>query len=83
MKPKSTIIVRGLLGTGPLNPILESASPPPPQGSILHRFDIEIGSNREIDVVSMPIRCRIDAKSTPEEGGGRGGFEGGVRGACA
>ena len=29
----------------------------------------------------MSNRCRIDAKSTPEEGGG-GGFEGAVRGAC-
>ena len=33
----------------------------------------------------MSNQCRIDAKSTPEEGGGggRGGFEGGVLGACA
>ena len=36
--------------------------------SIQHRFDIEIGSNQEIDVESMSNRCQIDAKSTPEEG---------------
>ena len=34
-------VVRGLLGTGPLDPTLESASPSPPQGSIWHRFDID------------------------------------------
>ena len=59
---------RGLLGTGPPDPTLESASPSPPQGSIRHRFDIDSTS---IDPVSMSIRCRIDAKSTPEEGRAR------------
>ena len=34
-------VVRGLLGTGPPDPTLESTSPSPPQGSIWHRFDID------------------------------------------
>ena len=59
-------VVRGLLGTGPPDPILESDSPSPPRGSIWHRFNIEIGSNQEIDVESMVHRCQIDGKSTPE-----------------
>ena len=39
------------------------------------RFGIEIGSNQEVDVESM--------LNGPLRRGGRGGFEGGVRGACA
>ena len=62
-------IVRGLLGTGQSDPALESASPSPSWGSIWHR--IGSGSNQEIDVESMPNRCWIDAKSTPEEGKAR------------
>ena len=34
-------VVRFILGTGPLHPIRESASPSPPQGSIWHRFNID------------------------------------------
>ena len=57
--------MRGLLGTGPPEPTLESASPSPPQGSIWHRFnidstvvDMEIGSNQAfVDVESMSNRC--------------------------
>ena len=45
-------LVRGLLGTDPLDPTLDSASPSP-QG----RFGIETGSNQEIDVESMSERC--------------------------
>ena len=33
--------VRGLLGTGPPDPTLESASPSPAQGSIWHRFHVD------------------------------------------
>ena len=36
-----TRFVRGLLGTGPPDPTLESASLSPPQGSIWHRFNID------------------------------------------
>ena len=43
---------------------------------IQHRFDIDLGSNQEIDVESMLNRCQID----PLTRGGRGGFEGGVWG---
>ena len=53
-------VVRGLLGTGPLEPTLESASPSPRQGSSWHRNRVKSGN-----------RCRIDAKSTPQEGKAR------------
>ena len=33
--------MRGLLGTGPPDPTLESALPSTPQGSILHRFNMD------------------------------------------
>ena len=51
-------VVRGLLGTGPLD-TLESTSPSAPEG----RFGIEIASTQEIDVESMSNllnRCPID-----------------------
>ena len=50
---------RGLLGTGPPDPTLESVSPSPPQGSIWHRFNIDSTS------ISWFIlfRCRIDVES--------------------
>ena len=68
--------MRGLLGTGPPDLTLESASPfPPHRGPFDHQYDIEIGSNQEIAVESMPNR--------PPRRGGRGRFEGEVRGACA
>ena len=53
-------VVRGLLGTGPPDPTLESASPSPPQGSIWHRDRVKSGN-----------RCRIDAKLTTEKGRAR------------
>ena len=60
------MLAGGLLGTGPPDPTLESASP-----SILRgRFGIKIGSNQEIDVESMSNRFWIDAKSTLRRGGG-------------
>ena len=49
--------------------MLESASPSPPQGSIWHRNRVR---SQEIDVESMANR--------PLRRGGRGGFEGEVRG---
>ena len=52
--------VRGLSGTEPPDPTLESASPSPPQG----RFGIE-------SRVKSGNRCQIDAQSTPEEGRAR------------
>ena len=64
--------VRGLLGTGPADPTLESASPSPPQASIWHRNRAKSGN-----------RCRIDAESMPNRPlrrGGQGGFEGAVQG---
>ena len=54
--------MRGLLGTGPSNP----PRPPLLRG---HRFDIEIGSNQDIDVESMSNRSLSRGR--------RGGFEGG------
>ena len=58
---RNSTIVRGLLGTAPPDPTLESASPSPPQGSIWHRFNIDStlirGSNQAIDVESMSNRC--------------------------
>ena len=68
---KSARLVRGLLGTGPPDPTLESASPSPPQGSIWHRFNIDSTLIRHrfpdltlfrcrINVESMLNRCQID-----------------------
>ena len=62
--------VRALLGTGPPDPTLESASPSCLQASIWHRNS------------SMSNQCRIDAKSTPEEGKVRR-IRGWGPGACA
>ena len=79
-------LVRGLLGTGPLDPTLESASPSPPQGSILHRFDIDSASKQGQIRKSMSNQCQIDVESMPNRPlrkGGLGGFEAAVRGACA
>ena len=47
---KDSKFVRGLLGTSPPDPPHKSASPPLLRG----RFGIEIESNQEIDVESMP-----------------------------
>ena len=58
-------IVRGLLGTGPPEPTLESASPSPPQGSIWHRFDIDSILIRHRNRVKSGNQCRIDVKSMP------------------
>ena len=66
------IFVRGLLGTGPPDPTLESASPsPPPQRSIWHQFNIDSTLIQHRIRVKSGNRCRIDAKSTPEEGRAR------------
>ena len=46
-------LVRGLLGTDPPNPTLESASPSPPQGSISHRNRVKSGNRGQINVESM------------------------------
>ena len=78
--------VRGLLGTGPPDPTLESTSPSPSEGSIWHRFDTDSTSKYDQIRKSMSNQCRIDGTSMPNRPfrrGGRGGFEGGVRGACA
>ena len=61
------LFVRGLIGTGPPDPTLESASP----SLIRGRFGIKIESNQEIDVESMSSRCWTDAEPTPEEGRAR------------
>ena len=66
-----TNIARGFLGTGRPDPTLEYASPSPPQGSIRHRFDIDSASIRHRFPDLTLFRCRIDAKSTPEEGRAR------------
>ena len=71
---KSPGIVRGLLGTGPPDPTLESASPSPPQGSIWHRFNIDSTLIRHRNRVKSGNRCGINVesmlnrcKATPEE----------------
>ena len=76
----------GFIRHRPPGPHLESPSPSPPQGSIWHRFNIDSTSIRHRNRVESGNRCRIDVKSMPNRPlrrGGRGGFEGGVRGPCA
>ena len=58
-----TTLVRCLLGTGPPDPTLESASPSPPQGSIWHRFDIDSTLIRHRNRVKSGNRCRINVES--------------------
>ena len=54
-------LVRGLLGTGPPGPTLESASLSPPQGSIWYRKRVESGNRCRIGVELMPNKkCQID-----------------------
>ena len=53
------------------------SNPPRPPLLLRGQFGIEMGSNQEIDVESMPNRPLRRRR------GGRGGFEGGVQGACA
>ena len=60
--------MRGLLGTGPPDPTLESASPSPPQG----QFGIEIWSTQEIDVESMPNRTLRGEGEADSRVGSRG-----------
>ena len=53
--------------------------------SIQHRFDINSTLIRHRFPDLTPFRCRINVKSMPNRPlrrGGRGGFEGGVRGLC-
>ena len=70
-------MVRGLLGKPPPppDPTLESTSPSPHQGSIWHRFnidfDIDSTSISRFGPKSMSNQCKIDAKSTPDEGRAR------------
>ena len=74
-------------GHRPHGPHPQSASPSPPQGSIWHRFSIDSTSiQHRFDIDLTLFRCRIDAESMPKRPlrrGARGGYEGGVRGACA
>ena len=58
--PISSNVVRGLLGTGPPHPTLESASPSPPQRSIWHRNRVRSANQCRINVESMSSRCQID-----------------------
>ena len=70
-KKKWPVLVRGLLGTGPPDATLESASPSPPQGPISHQLNIDSTlirhqfpdltlSRCRINVESMLNRCQID-----------------------
>ena len=52
-------VVRFIIGTGHPDPTLESASPSPPQGSIWHRFNIDLTLIRHIDFLTL-FRCQID-----------------------
>ena len=57
-----------------------------PQGSIWHRFNIDSTLIRHRFPDLTLFRCRIDVEKMPNRPlsrGGRGGFEGGVRGVCA
>ena len=56
-------LVRGLLGTAPPDPTLESASPSPRQGSIWHRFNIDSTLIRHRFPDSTLNRCRINVES--------------------
>ena len=56
-------VVRGLLGTGPPDPTLESASPSPPQGSIWHRFNIDSTLIRYRCPDLTLFQCRINVES--------------------
>ena len=81
-----TTLGGGLSGTGPPDPTLKSASPSPPQGSIWRRFNIDSTLIRHRSPDLTLFRCQIDVESMtnrPLRRGGRGGFEGAVRGACA
>ena len=60
---QSCSVVRGLLGTGPPDPTLKSASPSPPQGSIWHRFNIDSTFIRHRNRVKSGNRCQINIKS--------------------
>ena len=74
-------IVRGLLGTGPPDPTLESASPSPPQaqGSTWHQFNIDSTLIRHRNWVKPGNRCRrIDAEGGEGEAGSRVGSGGPV-----
>ena len=71
----NTMSVMASLGTDPPDLTPESASPSGPRGSIWHQFDFNSTSISWFEPILMrnrPLRTR-----------GRGGFEGGVRGACA
>ena len=54
--------VRGLLGTSPPDSTLESASPSPTQGSIWHRFNIDLTLMRHRFPDLILSRCRINVE---------------------
>ena len=56
-------VVRGLWGTDPPDPTLESTSPSPPQGSIWHRCNIDSTLIRHRNRVKSGNRCRINVES--------------------
>ena len=64
-----------LLGTGPPDPTLESASPSPAQGSIWHRNRVKSGNRCRIDVESIPNR---PLRRGEDEADSRVGFGGPV-----
>ena len=70
---------RGLRGTGPPDPTLESASPSPLQGSIWQRNRVKSGNRCRINVESVLKRCQID----PWGGEGEADSRVGAGGVCA
>ena len=71
-------VVRGLLGTGPPDPTLESPSPSPFEGSIWHRNRVKSGNRCRINVESMLNRCQIDPRGGEGEADSRVGSGGPV-----
>ena len=69
----ATSIVRCLLGTGPPDPTLNSASPSPAQGSIWHQFDIDLTLIRHRNRVKSGNQYRINVESMPNRPLRRGG----------
>ena len=70
--------MRGLLGTGPPDPTLESASLSPPKESIWHQNRVKSGNRCRINVKSMLNRCQIDPRGGEGEADSRATFGGSV-----